>query len=149
MPMCDEDRFCKFDSDVGQGALRIFSLNIRKLPKHKGELLAYLSIWPSCFHRTLGKKYRLNSQSFWWLYFLCILPNKNVYGGVGIYVSDSLNDVFLTNSQFKKTCTCSGYEIESLVIDFTHCGSNIQYIRVIPTPEWRCVTFHKRLGTYD
>ena len=56
--------------------------------------------------------------------FLCILPDKNAYGGVAIYVSDSLNDVFLTNSQSKKkACTCPRCEIESLVIDFTHCWS--------------------------
>ena len=55
--------------------------------------------------------------------FLYILPDKNVNWGVAIYISDSLNDVFLTNSQFKKTCTCPRCEIESLVIDFTHCGS--------------------------
>ena len=83
----------------------------------------FFQIWRSCFNRNRCKKYRLNSQFFGGYNFLYILPDKNAYGGVGIYVSDSLNDIFLINSQFKKTCTCPRCEIESLVIDFTHCGS--------------------------
>ena len=102
-------------------------MNIRSLPKHKGELLAYLSHLPRFDILVLteigARNIDLTVNLFGGYIFLYILRDKNVYGGVGIYVSDSLNDVFLTNSQFKKTWTYPRCEIESLVIDFTHCGS--------------------------
>ena len=121
-------------------------MNIRSLHKHKGELLAYLSNLPRFDVLVLteigARNIDLTVNLFDDYNFLYILPDKNVYWGVGIYVSDYLNDVFLTNSQSKKACTCPRCEIESLVIDFTHCRSKYTicglYWHPNTLPEWKC-----------
>ena len=150
---CDEDQFGKFDSDVGQGALRIFSMNIQSLPKHKEELLAYLSNLSRFDVLVLteigARNIDLTVNFFGGYNFLYILPDKNVYGGVGIYVSDSLNDIFLINSQFKKDMYMPQVWNWVTLDRFHSLWVKIYYMWAIPTPEWRWVTFHKRLGTHD
>ena len=42
----DEDIFNDLSNECGIGTLKVFSMNIRSLPKHKGELVAYLSNLP-------------------------------------------------------------------------------------------------------
>ena len=42
----DEDTFWDLSRECGTGTLKIFSVNIRSLSKHNGELVAYLSNLP-------------------------------------------------------------------------------------------------------
>ena len=55
--------------------------------------------------------------------FLYVLPDKNTHGGVGVDWKDRLTNLAISEMNFAKTCDCPRCEIESLVVDFTHCGT--------------------------
>ena len=54
-----------------------------------------------------------------------VLPKKNLYGGVGIFINNEVSDVILESHTLQKTCQCSNCDFESLFIDFTF--SKVKY----------------------
>ena len=53
--------------------------------------------------------------------FHYISPENYMFGGVGIYISDNVNDVqVIDDLTFTKTCSCKKCETESLLIGFSY-----------------------------
>ena len=71
-------------------------MNIRSLPKHKGELVAYLSNLPLFDILVLteigARNIDLTANLLTGYDFLYVLPDKNTHGGVGIYWRDRLTN---------------------------------------------------------
>ena len=99
-------------------------LNIRTLPKHKGELVAYLSNLPLFDILVLteigSRNIDLARNLLPGYNFMYVIPTKNTHGGVGLYWKASLSSFMVNDLKFTKTCDCPRCEIESLVVDFTH-----------------------------
>ena len=54
----DEDMFCDMSVECGTDTLKIFSMNIRSLPKHKGEFpIKYITLQPFDFPSESYKYY--------------------------------------------------------------------------------------------
>ena len=123
----DGDTFWGLSRECGTGTLKIFSLSIRSLPKHKGELVACLSNLPLFDILVLieigARNIDLTANLLTGYDFLYILPDNNTHGGVGIYWKDRLTNLAASEMNFAKTCDCPRCEIESLVVDFTHRGT--------------------------
>ena len=103
-------------------------MNIRSLPKHWG--------WGSkliCLFEILKSKFDIIVLTEIWARNLntveCLLhnyefhyisPENNMYGGVGIYISDNINDVQVIDYFIiTKTCNCKKCETEILFIGFS------------------------------
>ena len=129
--------------ECGTGTLKIFSTNIRSLPKHKGELVAYLSNLPLFEILVLteigARIIDLTANLLTGYDFLYALPDKNTHGGVGIYWRDRLTNLAVSEMNFGKTCDCPRCEIESLVVDFIHRG----------TPYTLCALYRHPNGNTD
>ena len=107
-----------------QNSLKILSLNIRSLPKHRGELLTMVSSIPTEIHiivlteigaRNLGIVQKLFPN----YEFHYVIPKTNQYGGVGIYTSDMIENVQVEDeSSISKTCDCLKCDFESLFLTF-------------------------------
>ena len=139
----DEDTFWDWTRECGTGTLKIFSMNIRSLPKHKGELVAYISNLPLFDILVLteigARNIDLTANLLTGYDFLYVLPDKNTHGGVGIYWRDRLTNLAVSEMNFAKTCDCPRCEIESLVVDFTHRG----------TPYTLCALYRHPNGNTD
>ena len=123
IPECayfSEDEFIHLKRDAPSN-LNVFSMNIRSLPKHGGELTVFLKLLKADFDivvlTEIGSrnidtvKYLLDSHEFYH-----VAP-VNMYGGVGIYVSNNITKVqTLDNIALTKTCRCSKCEMESLFL---------------------------------
>lgn len=124
----DEDEYSEIAGDSSR-VLNVMSMNIRSLPKHKGELLAYLSNLPD-YHilvlSEIGAKNMdlvvnaLPNHNFYY-----IIPDKNPRGGIGIYISKYIEKCStIDNIYIRKTCQCIRCEFESLVVNFTYNDLN-------------------------
>ena len=59
--------------------------------------------------------------------FHYISPENNMFGGVGIYISDNFNGVqAIDDFTITKTCNCKKCEMESLFIGFSY--KNIEFV---------------------
>jgi hypothetical protein len=120
----DEDSFNnKFKNT--RNSLNVFSLNIRSLTKHAGELVNFLNLLNTKFQiiilteigaRNLSVVYHLlRNHTFYY-----VPPDLNMYGGVGIYVSDCIENVSVVDKlKLKPTCDCKKCAFESLFLNFT------------------------------
>ena len=132
IPLCNylnEDVFTQLKRET-PNHLNIFSMNIRSLPKHGGELLVFLKLLETDFDivvlTEIGSrnidlvKHLLDDYDFYY-----VTPLNNMYGGVGIYVSSNINNVLvLDNIAVEKTCLCPKCEIESLFLNFSYMNES-------------------------
>ena len=127
IPLCNylnEDEFTRLKRET-PSHLNIFSMNIRSLPKHGGELLVFFKLLETDFHivvlTEIGSrnidliKHHLNDYDFFY-----VTPLNNMYRGVGIYISSNINNVLVLDYiAVEKTCPCPKWEIESLFLNFS------------------------------
>ena len=108
--------------------LNIFSLNIRSLPKHGGELLQFLKDLNTRFDVIVlteigAKNVSVVDKLIPDYNFHYILPTKSKCGGVGIYTSKALTNIAVKDDiKIGKSCDCVKCETESLFIDFCYRG---------------------------
>ena len=106
----------------------IFSMNIRSLPKHGGELVNLIGGMETKFDVIILTEIRARNLSvalnlFPNYNFHYMRPHNNNYGGVGIYTHDSLLNVILGDDlMLTKSCNCSKCEFKSLCIEFMYSG---------------------------
>ena len=89
----DEDNFIRLNRS-GKNHLNIFSMNIRSLPKHSGQLLHFVNSLKVQFHVIViteigSTNIDLVTNLFPNYSFHYVLPVSNRCGGVGIYLSES------------------------------------------------------------
>ena len=119
----DEDAFDGLRRDSSRH-LNVFSMNIRSLPKHGGELVVYLDILKTKFDVIVlteigARNLTVVEHLFTNFTFYYTIPTNNQYGGVGIYLSHNISQIQVREDiQLKKTCNCHKCEMESLFIDF-------------------------------
>ena len=110
---------------ISNNNLNIISLNIRSLPKHGGELVCLLSMLVCKFQVILlaeiGARNLCTVEHLLpYYYFYHVIPKSNMFGGVGIYISDELQDVSVMDElKLIRTCNCNTCDFESLFINFT------------------------------
>ena len=112
----------------GDEFLNIFTLNIRSLPKHGGELYVYIESLNTNFDviilteigaRNLSVVQKLLPN----FTFFYSPPVDSNWGGVGIYLSKSLTNICtLDEVKIKRKCDCSKCQIESLFVEFKYNG---------------------------
>ena len=111
----DEDTSWDLTRDCGTGTLKIFSMHIRSLPKHKGELFAYLSNLPLFDILDLGeigaRNIDLTANFLTGYDFLYVLPDKNTHGGVGIHWRDRLTNLAVSEMNFAKIVTAQDVKL--------------------------------------
>ena len=123
----DEESFSQLQiSD--RNKLNVFSLNIRSLPRHGGELLNYLNILDAQFQiivlteigaRNLSVvEHLIPNYTFHY-----VTPISNMFGGVGIYFSNDIEHLQeVSEYRLSKSCQCTGCDFESLFFNFTFNG---------------------------
>ena len=105
--------------------LNILSLNIVSLPKHGGDLLYFLSLLRPHFQIIvlveIGARNISTVEHLLPGYtFYHVLPKGNYYGGVGIYLCNSIENVSVMNEYaLIRSCQCLKCNFESLFINFT------------------------------
>ena len=115
---------CKKQSENN---LNVISMNIRRLPKHYGELLCMLSVLETRFDviivTEIGARKTTtvqNSMNEYNLYY--VIPENNSYGGLGIHVHNSIVDVCVMDElTIGKSCHCPRCENENIFLKFTYC----------------------------
>ena len=128
-----------------------FSLNIRSLPGHGGELFCFLKDLNTKFHiivlTDIGSKNISVVENLLPNYnFQYVLPEKNKFGGVGIFTCGSLIDVVVKDSaKFVKYCDCRKCETESLFIDFVTEVLPIPLEEYIGIPKGMCPILYPTL----
>ena len=128
--------------------LNIFSMNIRSLPLHGGELVNYINILQTEFHVIVlteigAKNLSLVENLFTSHHALqYVSPLDNPRGGVGIFISSSINDFeVLQNIKLTKNCSCAECQFESLFIDFEFCGHKYTVAGVYRHPKGNTTHF--------
>ena len=122
----DEEKLDKLNRP-SSSHLNIFSMNIRSLPKHGGELLYLMSVLETKFDiivlREIGtRNIELVKHLFDNYEFHYVLALDNLYGGVGIYFSKDIQNLEILDISVEKSCHCAKCEIESLFARFDYCG---------------------------
>ena len=112
----------------GYDFFNIFTLNIRSLPKHGGELCVYLESLNTNFDLIILTEIGARNLSV----FQKLLPNftffysplvDNNWCGVGIYLSKSLTNIStLDEVKIKRRCDYSKCQIESLLVKVKYNG---------------------------
>ena len=113
----------------GDSFLNVFSLNIRSLLKNGGELLNFLGNLKTEIRIIILTK--IGSQNltvveklFLNYTFFHKIPYKNNWGGVGIYVHNSLSKVGLLDEiNIVLECDCTKCEVKSLFVEFMFNGA--------------------------
>ena len=104
-------------------------MNIRSLSKYAGKLLAFLSNLPEFDVLVLTEigvwNIEVAVNHFSTYTFNYILPQKNSYGGVGIFINNYVSNISFRSNVVNRTCRCSKCDFESLLVDFTF--ANIKY----------------------
>ena len=124
----DEEEFIK-KNRTSDECLNIFSLNIRSLPKHGGELLQFLKDLDTRFDVIVlteigAKNVSVVDKLIPDYNFHYTLPAKSKCGGVGIYTCKALTNVAVKDDiKIGKSCDCVKCETESLFIEFCHRGT--------------------------
>ena len=107
--------------------LSVFHMNIRKLGKHRGELLAYLGNINLNFDVIILTEVGKNAEPFIQSLFndytpFHDLPKINNYGGVAIYVKNILKPIDKPELKITRTCNCSKCQIEDIWVQFQYNG---------------------------
>ena len=123
----DEDGFNSKQNSI-KTHLNIFSMNIRSLPKHGGELLTLINMLNTKFHVIVlteigARNLSLVEHLMPDYTFHYVIPATSAVGGVGIYVSDDLTNISVVPDHVIKTCNCHKCIYESLLIHFS-VGNN-------------------------
>ena len=124
----DENEFI-IKNRNGDSFLNVFSLNIRSLPKNGGELLNFLGNLKTEFRiiilTEIGSRNLTVVEKLFPNYtFFHKIPHKNNWGGVGIYVHNSLSNVGLLDEiNIALECDCTKCEVESLFVEFMFNGA--------------------------
>ena len=109
------DTFWDLSRECGTGTLKIFSMNIKSLPKHKGELVVYLFNLPIFDNLVLteigARNIDLTANLLAGYDFLYVLTDKNTHGGIGIYWKDRLTNLAVSEMNFAKTLTDSDVKL--------------------------------------
>ena len=128
-------------------------MNIRSLPAHAGELVAYLGMLKTNFQIIILSEIGARNISVvqellpgYTLYY--VIPENNNFGGVGIYISNSIENVsVLDNIRIFKTCSCIKCNYESICIDLTFRGKKISVFGIYDHPKGNISHFIKDLQT--
>ena len=131
--------------------VNVFSMNIRSLPAHAGELVAFLSMLKTKFQIIVLSEIGAKNISVverllpgYILYY--ITPERNKCGGVGIYICDSIENVHvLDDARLLKTCSCMKCHHESLCINFTFRGRDCSVLGVYNHPKGNITHFAEAL----
>ena len=123
-----EDEFNHKVKNYGS-SLSSFHLNIRKLGRHRDELIAFLSILDWTFDVIILTEVGKNSESFIKSTFhnhgylpFHDLPASNDYGGVAVFVKSELGPVEVPELKIRKSCQCSNCNYENVWVEFTKNG---------------------------
>ena len=117
-------------------------MNIRRLPKHYGDLFCLLSVLETRFDviilTEIGARNITTVQCIMDNYqFYFTIPANNMYRGVGIYIRKDLADICMMDDlKIEKTCHCPRCEMESLYLKFTYHKKKFIVGENIPSPEW-------------
>ena len=94
------------------------------LPRHAGELVVFLKLLQTNFNvivlteieaRNISTVEHLLDD----YQFMYTLPKTNMYGGVGLYLSNAITNVnILNNTCICKSCHCSKCDFESIFINY-------------------------------
>ena len=123
-----EDEFnCKVK--LYDNNLSAFHLNIRKIGRHRDELIAFLSVLDMEFDVIILTEVGKSSEKFIATIFhsqgylpFHDLPISNDYGGVAIFIKNELNPVELPELKIKKSCQCSNCNYENVWVEFCKNG---------------------------
>ena len=142
----DENKYKLISNIDAPRTLKIFALNIRSLPKHKGELIAYLnSFLPFdilVFTEIGQKNLDLVINLFSGYTFYYDPPKDCPRGGVGVYLNNKLSDVLVRDDIFLKSqCTCAQCVYESIMIDFKFANVNYTLCAVYRHPNGKVTHF--------
>ena len=148
----DENKFKLISSINDSRTLKIFSLNIRSLPKHKGEMLAYLDAFlpfDILIFTEIGQKNLDLVQNIFPGYAFYYDPPKNcLRGGVGVYLNNNISDILVYDDVLLKSeCTCNQCVYESLIIDFKFANVNYTLCAVYRHPNGKTTHFIKDMNT--
>ena len=110
-----------------KGSLSVFHMNIRKLGKHRGDLLAFLSCINLKFDviilTEVGKDSSCYIENLFDEYISGYdLPKNNDYGGVAILVKNKLSPSIRNDLKMKKSCDCTKCNFENTWMEFTYQG---------------------------
>ena len=142
----DENKYKLITHIDSPRTLKIFVLNIRSLPKHKGELIAYLgSFLPFdiLVFTEIGQKNLDLVQNIFSGYTFHYDPPKDCpRGGVGVYLNNEISNILLHDDIFLKSqCTCAQCIYESLMIDFKFANVNYTLCAVYRHPNGKVTHF--------
>ena len=104
--------------------LIIFSMNIRSLPKHGGELIHFLNLLATRFDiivlTEIGSRNLSTVEHLMDHYdFHYVQPSDNMFGGVGIFINQTISGIHIFRDvNVKITCVCPKCQIETLCIQF-------------------------------
>ena len=119
----DEDSYGVLNRDT-PSHLNIFCFKIRSLSRHAGELVVFLKLLQTNFDvivlTEIGARNISRVEHLLDHYeFLYTLPKRNMYGGVGIYLSkDKTNVNILNKTCICKSCHWSKRNCESMFVSF-------------------------------
>ena len=123
----DTDEFSRLNITHGR-FFNIVSMNIVSLPKHGSGLACFISALETHIDvivlTEIGARNIATVEHLFPKYsFFYVTPVNNPKGGVGIYISNRMNDIVVNGQyEYKKTCNCPRCEIESLFVEFTFNG---------------------------
>ena len=102
-----------------KGIISIFHMNVRRLAKHKGEFLAFLSTLTLSFDiiilTEIGNDANHHINEHFLPDFKCFysLPKGNKYGGTAIFIKNSIGPVTLRpDLSIDSSCTCDKCNVE-------------------------------------
>ena len=124
----DAEEFSKLNRK-NENFLNVISMNIVSLPKHGSGLACFISSLETHIDvivlTEIGARNISTVEHLFPNYTLFyVTPESNPKGGVGIYVSNHINDVVVKDQyEFRKSCDCVRCEVESLFVEFTYRGN--------------------------
>ena len=133
--------------------LNIFTLNIRSLPKHRGELVNFINLLQAEFQviilSEIGSRNLTTVEHIFPNYsFVAIPPSACLMGGVGLYISEIIqNFELLQDTYIHKTCACSNCQYESLCFNFETNGQPFTILAIYRHPKGNISHFIHALET--
>ena len=103
-------------------------MNIRSLPKHGGELVCFFNLMTTKFDVVVlteigAKNITLGENLLPGYKFYYIIPDKNKWGGVEIYMRDTIDNITpIEDVSMSWACGCTRCEVESLSLQFVFRG---------------------------
>ena len=126
-------------------------MNIRCLPKHSGELRCFINVLGNEFDiivlTEIGSRNISTVEHLFAGYvFFYVTPDVNFYGGVGIYISEKMENVYIDEHlSITKSCHCVKCETGSLFVRFTHNNASFIVSGIYRHPNGNSSNFVKDL----